>query len=249
MTTFQSARETGFPESADASSAQPHVRSNASLLTPATESRPNAVLASGDRAGRREAGGDGDVWMGVGVVRHLQAAVAQGEPVGLHGQWLARAEEMHDGFQRFAHSAALVNRVDTHHVGVGREHARAAAEHGATFCHVVELQDSVRHHQRVVVRQRSNAGAKLDPPRPGCCSGDEDERVGDEFACVAVMFADPDFVVSEVVEMLDEVHVALHRQRRVFTHPVEWRHENPELHPVWLVHRTPPRLMRPSLAE
>ena len=58
--------------------------------------------------------------------------------------------------------------------------------------------------------------------------GDEDLRAGDDLAAGRVMLADPCLVVAELVEVHDQVEVALQRQRRVLARRVEWRHEDSE---------------------
>ena len=68
----------------------------------------------------------------------------------------------HDGVERLVHARALGDRLDAQHVGVGHQRARAAAEHGAAARHVVELDEAVRHQQRVVVGQAGHAGAEHD---------------------------------------------------------------------------------------
>ena len=63
------------------------------------------------------------------------------------------------------HARALGRGLDAHHVGVGRQRARAAAQHGAAARHVVELHEAVRHHQRVVIGQAGDARAQPDVAR------------------------------------------------------------------------------------
>jgi hypothetical protein len=77
---------------------------------------------------------------------------------------------------------------------------------------------------------------ELDLARPGGSRRDEDEGVGDELTRVAVVLADPDLIVAKRIQVLDELHIALERQGWVFANAVERRHENPELHPVRLIH-------------
>ena len=62
---------------------------------------------------------------------------------------------------------------------------------------------------------------------------DEDGRVGDEFARIAVVLANPRLVVAQVIQVFDEPHVPLHCQRRVLADTVERREEDAELHPAW----------------
>ena len=76
---------------------------------------------------------------------------------------------------RLGHAVAG-SRVDPQHQGVGGQQARPDAEHHPAAGHVVELDDAVGDHQRVVVRQRDDAGAEADVPGPLRRDGDEDLR-------------------------------------------------------------------------
>ena len=51
---------------------------------------------------------------------------------------------------------------------------------------------------------------------------------GDDLAARRVVLADPGLVVAELVEVHDQVEVALQRQRRVLAGRVERRHEDSE---------------------
>ena len=73
--------------------------------------------------------------------------------------------------------------------------------------------------------------------------GDEDLRRGDDLRAGGVVLADPGLVPAELVEVHDEVEVALDRQRRVLAGLVERRHEDAEAQSVghvvtpWLMPR------------
>jgi hypothetical protein len=83
---------------------------------------------------------------------------------------------------------------------------------------VVEQDDAVGHPQRVVVGQRQHPGAELDVLRLRRRVGDEEHVVGDDLAPARVVLADPRLVEAEPVEVLDELDVALQRERRVLPH-------------------------------
>jgi hypothetical protein len=173
---------------------------------------------------------------------------------------LLALQEPHDGVQGLHHPSPLVDRLDAHHERVGRQCAGTAAEHGAAARHVVELHEAVRHHQRMVIRQAGDAGAEANVPRALDCRADEHLGGGDDLPAGGVVLADPGLVVAEVVEPLEEFHVARHGERRVLAHAVERRQEDAELQTP-MRHRsnsltcgkrtlTPPRCARrPSPAE
>ena len=59
---------------------------------------------------------------------------------------------------------------------------------------------------------------------------DEDLGRGDQLPARRVVLADPHLVVAEVVEPLDQLHVAVQGERGVLADPVEGRQEDAELH-------------------
>ena len=123
----------------------------------------------------------------------------------------------------------LFRRVDAHHVGVGGEGARADAEHDASPRQVVEQHHAVGQHEGVVVGQGRHARAEADVPRALCRGGDEHLGRGDDLVAGGVVLAEPGLVEAELVEMLDELQVALERQGRVLADRVERGQEDAEL--------------------
>ena len=108
------------------------------------------------------------------------------------------------------------------------ELARTDAEHHPAPGEVVEHDDAVGEDQRVVVGQRVDARAELDV---SCCPGrGGDEHFGgrDRLEPGRVVLADPRLVVAELVEVLDQLEVAVQRQRRVLAHRMHGRKEDPE---------------------
>jgi hypothetical protein len=108
---------------------------------------------------------------------------------------------------------------------------------------MVELDDAVRRHQRVVVGQRDDARAELDALRALGRRGDEDLRRGDNLEARGVMLADPSLLVAEPVQPFDEFEIAADRQRRIFLGRVEGCEEYPAAQ-QWFGHR----LFSPAVA-
>ena len=95
---------------------------------------------------------------------------------------------------------------------------------------MVELDEAVGDQERVVVRQARHARAEHDVARALGGRGDEDLGRGDELPPGRVVLAHPHLVVAEVIEPLDQFHVARQRERGVLADPVERREEDAELH-------------------
>ena len=124
----------------------------------------------------------------------------------------------------------LVGR-DAEHVRVGGELTGPAPEHGAPAGEVVEQHEPVGEQQRVVVRQRVDAGAE--PDVLGALRRGRDEHLGrrDDLVAGGVVLTDPHLVEAEAVEVDDQVEVALERERGVLPGRVERGHEESEAHP------------------
>ena len=90
--------------------------------------------------------------MGLGVGRQMQPRIDEGVPVGLFGDGLV-TEEPQDHVDPLGHPVALGHRIDPEHQRVGGKKPRSGAEHDAPARVMVELDDAIRHHQRVVVGQ------------------------------------------------------------------------------------------------
>ncbi len=73
-------------------------------------------------------------------------------------------------------AVALGHRVDAERVGVGGERAWARAEDHAAAALMVELDQTLRHVEGMVVGQRDHAGAELDAL--GALGGGGEEQLG-----------------------------------------------------------------------
>lgn len=140
------------------------------------------------------------------------------------------AQQRHDRFERFVHARALQVGGNAEHVRVGRQLPRAAAEHHATAGDVVEQHEAVGKQERVVIGKRVHAAAE--PDVLGALRGrrDEDLGRGDDLVTTGVVLADPGFVESQAIEMLDQLQIALEREGGVLAGRVEGRHEEAETH-------------------
>ena len=74
---------------------------------------------------------------------------------------------------------------------------------------MIELDDPVSDHQRIVIGQRDDTGAEADVLRALGGSGDEDFGRTDDFDAGGVMLAHPCFVKAEPVEILAQFEVAM----------------------------------------
>src|SRR5580658_2676229 len=102
----------------------------------------------------------------------------------------------------------------------------ADAQHGAAAGHVVELDGAVGEDERVVIWQRHHAGAKANVLRTLGGGGDEHFRRTDDFEASGMMFANPGLMIVQLVEMLQQLHVALQRERGIFAESMKRSQEN-----------------------
>ena len=84
-----------------------------------------------------------------------------------------------------------------------------------------------------------HAGAEPDVAGPLGGGGDEDLGRGDQLPAGRVVLADPGLVVAELIEPLDQLQVAVNRQRGILAHAVKRRHEDAEVHASIRCHVVP----------
>jgi hypothetical protein len=159
------------------------------------------------------------------VRQQMRARVLQVEPLGLPGHDLA-VEQPDDDVQRLGHAIALLRDGDTQHERIRRQQSRPGAEHHAAARHVIELDDAIRDHERLVVRQRHHAGPEADALGALGCRRDEELGRGDDLEARRMMLADPRFLVAQPIEMLDQREVAVDRFGRVFIEGMEGREKD-----------------------
>ena len=95
---------------------------------------------------------------------------------------------------------------------------------------MVELDHAVGNNEGVVVGQRDDAGAEAYVAGAFGSSGDERRGAADVLVAAGMVFADPGLVVVQLVEVDEQIHVALEGERRVFVVRMKWREKNPGAH-------------------
>ena len=191
-----------------------------------------AVLAGQLDAGRRLHAGHGDGEVRLAVGPQVQERVAQFKPVGLVGDGLGLGQKALNEGHRLVHHLALPGGINTQHVGVGAQSAGPDAEHDASARQVVEQDEAVGDHERVVVWQADDAGAEADVAGAFGRRGHEHLGRGDGFPAGAVVLADPGLVVAEVVEPLEQLEVAFQSQGGILAEPVEGSQEDTKRQPL-----------------
>src|SRR6267154_357969 len=112
-------------------------------------------------------------------------------------------------------AVALRHRIDAQRMRVGGQCTRSGTEDGAATGHVVELHHALGDVEGVVVGQRLHAGAELDAFGALAGRGQKHFRRRDGFPARGVMLAAPELVVTERVELLDQIEVAAELQHRM----------------------------------
>jgi hypothetical protein len=187
---------------------------------------PEIVFAGKPPARGRDRADDGDLGIGPGVGQEVQARPFHRVPVGLLGDDLA-LEEAQDCVERLGHAVALGQWVDPHHDRVRGEEARPGSKHDAAARHMVELDDAVGDHHRVVVGQRDDAGAEADVA--GALGGEGDKDLGgrDDLEPGRMVLADPRLVKAKPVEPDHQLEIALEALGRVLLIGMKRRQKDP----------------------
>ena len=173
-------------------------------------------------------GGDGDVEHRIGIRPQMQPRVAQVPSLVFERDGLVVGEQPGDNADPVFQQPAGLARLQPDHDAVGRQRARAEAEHHPPARQMVEQHDALRDPKRIVIRDADHAGAELDMPRAFRGSGNHDFRRGGKFGAGGVVFAEPRFVIAAAIEPLDQFEIALQGERRVDAGLVEWCEENAE---------------------
>ena len=124
-------------------------------------------------------------------------------------------EQPHAHADGFVLPVAEQVRRDAVRARVGRKGAGAGAEDDPPAGHVVELHDALADVERVVIRQRHDAGAEADALRALAGGREEQLGRGDHLPAGRVVLAHPELVVAELVEERRELEVTLQQQARV----------------------------------
>ena len=111
-------------------------------------------------------------------------------------------------------------------MGVADQQPRPCPEDHTAHRQLVQLRDAVRDHQRVVIGQRDDAGAELDPARTLRRRRDHDLRRGADLIATGMMLTVPIFFEAELVGPFGQLQIALEAQRRTFIQRMERRHKD-----------------------
>ena len=121
-------------------------------------------------------------------------------------------------------------RIESENLKVTREPARADAPLETPACHVVELGDTVRNHERVVVGHTGHPSAQFDILRARERIGDEYVRRGDVLPHRREVLTYPCLGIAEIVQHLDLVKVVLECLCDIGPRRVQWHSEESDLH-------------------
>ena len=164
------------------------------------------------------------------VRQDLQLRVVQREPVALVGEALAACEQALDDRDGLVLAVPQQHRVDAQRVGVRRQCAGPGAEHRPPEAHLVELDDALGDHERMVIGDRGHPGAQLDAAGAHRRSSQEHLGRADRLPSGRVMLTAPELVVPQPVEVGDQVEIPLQLQRRALPRQMMRCQKRCELH-------------------
>ena len=162
--------------------------------------------------------------------QELQLGFVELEPLALVAEPVAAREQAPDDAHGLVLAVAEHHRIDAEGVRVGGQRTRSRAEDQPALALVIELHEALGDHEGMVVRQGDDAGAEADAMGPLGGRREEELRRGDDLPAGGVVFAAPEFVEAEAVEVLDELQVAAQLQRRMLADGMVGREEGAEFH-------------------
>ena len=180
------------------------------------------------RTRRRGDAGDRDVEQRIRIGAQVQARVDELPAIVLEIDGLVALQQPHDDAEAVFQIAPRVRLLDADHRPVGRQRARSDAEHHAPAREMVEQDDALGDPERVVIGEADDAGAELDMARPFGRHRHEDFGRGADLRSRRMMLAAPGFVIAAAVEPLDQLEIALQRERRIDAWLVERRQKDPK---------------------
>src|ERR1700733_1380353 len=139
---------------------------------------------------------------------------------------LVGREQPQDNAEAFVHFVALRHRIDAEHDGVRRQRAGPDPEHRASVTQMVEHHDSLCDVERMMVRNRDDAGAELDSLGALGRGDQEHFRRRDRLPSRRMMLADPELVVVKLIEQFGEFEIALKLERRMLADRMMWREKH-----------------------
>jgi len=99
------------------------------------------------------------------------------------------------------HPIALRGDVDAEHHRIGGQRPGPDAEHRPAHRHMIELDDAIGDHQRIMKGKRDDARAEADAPGQLRRGGDHQLGRADRLPAGRVMLAEPGFAEAELVHI------------------------------------------------
>lgn len=90
---------------------------------------------------------------------------------------------------------------------------------------MIKLRHPIGDHQRMMVRKRHNSGAEPDVNGQLRRGGDEHLGTSYDLDAARMMLSDPCLVISQAVQMHQQLHVARQSLRGILDHRVIWGEE------------------------
>src|SRR5579885_2441916 len=98
---------------------------------------------------------------------------------------------------------------------------------------MIEHHDSLRHVERMMIRDRDHPGAEADPMRFHRGRRQKHLRRRDRFPSRRMMLADPELVVAKVIEQCGKFKVAFQLERGMLAHRMMRSEEHTKTEPVF----------------
>jgi len=126
-------------------------------------------------------------------------------------------EQPTDDADRLVLAVAQQHRIDPERVGIRRQGPWPRAEDRPSTDHVIKLYHALGDVKRMVIGQGHDPGGQLDARGPFTRRRQEHFGRGDHFPAAGMVLTAPEFVVSELVQVLHELEIAAELQHRVLT--------------------------------
>src|ERR1700733_2611739 len=162
----------------------------------------------------------------------MQARVDQFPAFVLEIDRLVAFEQSHDHAEALFEQPPCVGLFDADHRPVGRQRAGSDAKHDAPAREMVEQDYALGDPKRIMIREADDAGAKLNVARPFRSHGHEDFGRSADLRSRRMMFAEPRFVIAAAIEPLDELKIALERERRIDARLMKGRQKDAKTKPM-----------------
>ena len=181
-----------------------------------------AVVAAGRRHRDRQAR--------LLIAAKLQPHVLERPEIAVMADRIGGFQQPDDHLERLGHHRVELGIGQLEQPLVGDQVARPDAQDRPALGQVVEKRDTLGDMERVVEGQAHHRGTELDPMRGGGRHRQRHLRRRHGLPAARMVLADEELVVIQLVRQVDELDVALERERRVLGRVVHRHHEEREFH-------------------